>query len=85
MHCVLEFNQPQWLKLYAKLNKKKGRMNTEKNSDKEGKFLHKLMTNAVLCKAIEHLRKRIVIRLIHNKEDHLKWKLKPNHLTQKNI
>ena len=39
-------NQSQWLKQYVKFNMKKI-IGAEKNSDKDGKVLHKLMTNTV--------------------------------------
>ena len=47
MQCVLRFNQSQWLKLYIELKK---RIEAEKNNDKDGKALYKLMNNAICGK-----------------------------------
>ena len=44
-HRVLEFNQSQSLKPYIKFNTQK-RIEAEKNNDKDGQTLYKLMTNA---------------------------------------
>ena len=49
MHCVLEFNQSQWLKSYIEFNTQK-RTEADKNGDKEIKLLYK---------TIENLRNRI--------------------------
>ena len=49
IHCVLEFNQSQWLKPYVEFNTHK-RIEAEKISDKDGKVLYKLMSNAVYDK-----------------------------------
>ena len=38
IHCVLEFNQSQWLKPYIELNTIK-KIETEKNNGKNGKAL----------------------------------------------
>ena len=43
-HRVLEFNQSQWLKPYIEFNTWK-RIEGEKNKDKDGKALYKLMNN----------------------------------------
>ena len=44
---AIQFNQSQWLKQYVELN----RIEAEKNGDKYGKALYKLMNNAVYGKA----------------------------------
>ena len=49
IHRVLEFNQSQWLKPYIEFNKQK-RLEREKNGDKDGKALYKLMNNAIYGK-----------------------------------
>ena len=50
IHCVLEFNQLQWLKpLNTEFNSQK-RMKVEKNNDKNGKALYKLINNAIYGK-----------------------------------
>ena len=49
IHCVLEFNQSQWLKQYVEFNTQK-RTEAEKNGDKDGKALYKLMNNTVYGK-----------------------------------
>ena len=58
IHHVLECNQSQWLKPYIEFNTQK-RIETEKNYDKDGKVLYKLMNNAIYVKAMENLINRI--------------------------
>ena len=48
-HRVLELNQSQWLKPYIEFNTQK-RIEAEKNNDKDGKALYKLMNNAMYGK-----------------------------------
>ena len=63
-HCVLDFNQSQWLKPYVEFNIQK-RIEAEKNDDKDWKALCKLM----LCgKTMENMRKRINRRLVGNEK-----------------
>ena len=57
----------------------KKRINTQKrieaqnkNSDKDGKALQKLMNNAVY---------RIDVKLVSNKKDYLKWTSKPSYMS----
>ena len=45
----------------------------QKNGDKERKALHTLMNNAVYGKTLEHIRKRINLRLVINEKVYLKW------------
>ena len=54
MHCLLEFNQSQWLKPYIEFNTKK--LDKEKNGDKDEKTLNKLMNNVVYRETIENMR-----------------------------
>ena len=46
IHCVLQSNQSQWLKPRIEFNTQKG-VEAEKHTDKDGKALYKLMTNAI--------------------------------------
>ena len=49
IHRILEFNQSQWLKPYTEFDTQK-RIQVEKNNDKDGKALYKLMNNAIYGK-----------------------------------
>ena len=55
IHHILEFNQSLWLKPYIEFNTQK-RIEAEKNNDKDGKALYKLMDNAIYGKTVENLR-----------------------------
>ena len=68
---VLELNQFQWLKQYVEFNAQK-RIEAEKNDEKDGKALYKLMNNAAYGKRMENLRNRIDVKLVSNKKDYLK-------------
>ena len=46
MYHILELNQSQWLKQYVQFNTQK-RIKVEKNGEKDGKALYKLINNAV--------------------------------------
>ena len=48
IYRVLEFNQSQWSKPFIEFNTQE-RIEAEKNGDKDGKALHKLMNNVVYC------------------------------------
>ena len=61
----------------------KKRIETEKNGDKDGKALYKLMNNAVYGKAMENLRNRIDVKLVSNKKGYLKWASKPSYMSHK--
>ena len=50
----------------------KKRIEAEKNKDKDGKALYKLMNNAVYRKTTEKLRNRIDVKLLTNIKDYLK-------------
>ena len=82
IHRVLEFNQSQWLKPYIEFNTQK-RIEAEKNNDKDGKALYKLMNNAIYGKSMENLRNRIDAKLVDNKKDYLKCTSKPSYMSQK--
>ena len=58
------------------------RIEAEKNSDKDGIVLHKLMSNVVYGKTMENLRNRIDVQLVNNRKDYLKWKSKPSYMSQ---
>ena len=80
IHCILEFNQSQWLKPYIEFNTQK-KIEAEKNNDRDGKALYKLMNNAIYGKAIENLRNTIDVKLVNNKKDYLKCTSKPSFVT----
>ena len=71
LHRILEFNQSQWLKQYVKFITQKW-IEAEKNGDKDGKALYKLLKNDVYGKTMENLRNRIDVKLVSNKKDYLK-------------
>ena len=58
-------------------------MEAEKNGDKDGKALYRLMNNAVYGKAIENLKNRIDVKLVSNKKDYLKWTFKLSYMSHK--
>ena len=77
LHCVLEFNQSQWLKPYVELN--------TLNGDKDGKTLCKLMNNADHGKTMENLKDRSDVKRVNNEKEHLKGTSKSSYMSQKNI
>ena len=68
---MLELNQFQWLKQYVEFNTQK-RIEAEKNGDKDGKELYKLMNIAVYGKTMENLINRIDVKRVSNKKHFLK-------------
>ena len=46
LYHIFEFGQSKWLKPYIEINKQTI-IQTEKNSDKDGKRFHKLMNHAL--------------------------------------
>ena len=61
MHRGLEFDQSQWLKPYIEFNTQQ-RIEVEKNNDKDGKALYKLMNNEINRKTMENVRNRINVK-----------------------
>ena len=82
LHHALEINQSQWLKQCVEFNTQK-RIEAEKNGDKDGKALYKLMKNTVYEKTMENLRNRINVKLLSNKKNYLKWTFKPSYMSHK--
>ena len=70
IHHALEFNQSQWLKPYIEFNTQY-RIEAERNGDKDGKALYKLMNSVIYGKAMENLRNRIDVKQINNEKDYL--------------
>ena len=82
IHRILEFNQSQWLKQYVDFDAQKI-IEAEKNGDKDGKALYKLMNNSVYGKSTENLRNRVDVRFASNKKDYLKWTFEPSYMSHK--
>ena len=55
------------VKPYVEFNTQK-RIEAEKNGDKDGKTLYKLMSNAVYSKTMENVRNRIDVKLERDKK-----------------
>ena len=81
---ILKFNQSQWLKLHVEFNIQK-RIEAEKNNDKDGKALYKLMNKAIHGKTIENLKDRINVKLVSNEKYYLKCTSNPNYMSHKKI
>ena len=56
------------------------RIEAEKNWDKDGKALHKLMNNVIHGKAMENVRNRIGVRLVNNEKDYLQCTSTPSYI-----
>ena len=76
IYRVLKFKQFNWVKKYIHFNTET-RMNAANDFEKD--FL-KLMINSAYKKTMEHLRKRLNVRLINNAEDFLKYASKPTYI-----
>ena len=68
------------MKPYVQFNTQK-RKEAEKNDDKDGKALYKLMNNAVYGKTMENFKK-IDVKLVSDEKDYLKWTSKPSYMLQ---
>ena len=79
---VLEFNQSQWFKPYFEFNTQK-RIEAEKNKEKDGKELYKLMNNGIYGKTMKNLRNKMDVKLVNNKKDYLKCTWKSSYMSDK--
>ena len=61
----------------------KKKIEAEKNGDKDGKALYKLINNAVYGKTMKNLRNRIDVKLASNEKDYLNWTSKPSCMSHK--
>ena len=59
------------------------RIKVEKNRDKNGKLLYKLMNNAINRKAMENFRNRINVKLVNNEKDYLKRTSNRSYMSHK--
>ena len=59
------------------------RIEEEKNNDKDGKAMYKLMNNAMHVKATWNLRNRIDIKVVNKEKDYLKCISKPSYMSKK--
>ena len=65
------------------LNSTHKKIEAEKNGDKDGKRLSKLMNKAVYGNTMENLRNRIDVKLVSNKRDCLKRTSKSTYMLHK--
>ena len=66
------------------LNLRQKRLESKnKNINKDGKWLYKLINYTLRGKTGENLRNRIDVRLVSNWKDYLKWMTKSIYISQK--
>ena len=58
-------------------------IDAEKDIDKDGKTLYKLMINAIYCKTMERFTNRIDVKLESKEKDYMKWTSKPSSCLKK--
>ena len=75
----MNFKQSDWLKKYIDFNTDK-RKNAGNSFEKD---FFKLMNNSVFGKTMEHLRKRISVKLVNNAKDYVRCISKPSFVSQK--
>ena len=64
---------------------KKKKLESEKNNDKDGKALHKLMNSAIYEKTTENLRNRVDLKLVNNEKRLFKMYIKTKLHVGQNI
>ena len=79
IHRILSFKQSNWLRVFTDFNTEK----RKESLDEFSKNLYKLMNNCVHNKYIENQRKRINVKLIHDKKTYLKCGNKSNFNSSK--
>ena len=72
-HRILQLKQNDWMRAYIDFNTQK---RTISNNESDKNFF-KLMNNAVYCKTMENIRKRVKIRIVKNDKDFIKYTSKP--------
>ena len=78
---MLKFKQSNWMKKFIDFNTEK-RKNAAVDFEKD---FFKLMINPVYGKTMENLRKRIIVRLVNNAKDFLRYTSRPTYVTHKLI
>ena len=62
------------------MNLTQKKIEAEKNNDKDGKTLYKLMDKAIYGKTMKKLRNMIDVKLLNNEKEDLKCSSKPSYL-----